>query len=122
MACQVCTGEAPNNIRYDDAGKSYVFDSPKTTPNWRAVREAVEMCAVLLLKERVLDDLKLMVAGTGYARFVNARFPGSAARKFDEICSKKYGSSEIFCLGEYYASHLQLGEPGRTTKYLTKNK
>ncbi len=47
VACQVCTGEAPNNIRYDaDAGKSYVFKQPETPEEIHALREAVILCPV----------------------------------------------------------------------------
>ena len=52
VACQVCTAEAPENIRYDDvAGKSYVFKQPENDAELAAVHEAVEMCPVLAPKE-----------------------------------------------------------------------
>ena len=52
VACEVCTGEAPNNFRFDDAtGKSYVFKQPETDEEWAAVREAVMMCPVEAPKE-----------------------------------------------------------------------
>ena len=42
VACQVCTGEAPANIRFDDtAGKSYVFKQPATDGELAAVREEI---------------------------------------------------------------------------------
>ena len=47
VACQVCTCEAPANIKYDDAaGKSYVFKQPETDDELHAVREAVILCPV----------------------------------------------------------------------------
>ena len=52
VACAVCVGEAPENIRFDDAaGKSYVFKQPENDTELAAVREAVEMCPVLAPKE-----------------------------------------------------------------------
>ena len=52
IACQVCTGEAPANITFDDdTGKSYVFKQPENDAELAAVREAVEMCPVLAPKE-----------------------------------------------------------------------
>ena len=45
VACQVCTGEAPANIRFDAAaGKSYVFKQPETDEELNAFREAVVLC------------------------------------------------------------------------------
>ena len=52
VACQVCTGEAPANIRFDAAaGKSYVFKQPETDGELAAVREAVILCPVEAPKE-----------------------------------------------------------------------
>ena len=52
IACRVCTGEAPANIRFDeDTGKSYVFKQPENDAELAAVREAVEMCPVLAPRE-----------------------------------------------------------------------
>lgn len=52
VGCQVCTGEAPDNITYDDAAsKSYVSKQPENDVELAAVREAVEMCPVLAPKE-----------------------------------------------------------------------
>ncbi len=52
VACQVCTGEAPANIRFDAAaGKSYVFKQPETDQELDAVREAVVLCPVEAPKE-----------------------------------------------------------------------
>ncbi len=47
VACQVCTGEAPENIRFDAAaGKSYVFKQPETDEELYSIREAVVLCPV----------------------------------------------------------------------------
>ena len=52
VACQVCTGEAPANIRFDAAaGKSYVYKQPETDDELHAVHEAVELCPVEAPKE-----------------------------------------------------------------------
>ena len=52
VACQVCTAEAPENIRFDNAsGKSYIFKQPDSDAELTAVREALEMCPVLAPKE-----------------------------------------------------------------------
>ena len=52
VGCQVCTTEAPANIRYDaSAGKSYVFKQPENDAELHAVREAVELCPALAPKE-----------------------------------------------------------------------
>ena len=45
VACQVCTGQAPDNIRFnEDAGKASVFKQPENDAELAAVREAVTMC------------------------------------------------------------------------------
>lgn len=47
VACQVCIGEAPNNIKFDPAaGKSYVYKQPETPEEIHALREAVILCPV----------------------------------------------------------------------------
>lgn len=47
VACQVCIGEAPNNIKFDEAaGKSYVYKQPETPEDIHALREAVILCPV----------------------------------------------------------------------------
>ena len=47
VACQVCIGEAPNNIRFDsDAGKSYVFKQPESAEELHALSEAIILCPV----------------------------------------------------------------------------
>ena len=52
VACQVCTGEAPANIKFDDdEGKSYVFKQPENDEELVSVREAVEMCPVSAPRE-----------------------------------------------------------------------
>lgn len=52
VGCQVCTSEAPANIRYDDSvGKSYVFKQPENDAELHAVREAVDLCPALAPKE-----------------------------------------------------------------------
>jgi ferredoxin len=54
VACQVCTGEAPDNIAYDAVrGKSYIARQPENDVELIAVREAVELCPVLAPKEDV---------------------------------------------------------------------
>jgi len=43
----VCIGEAPDNIKFDEAsGKSYVFKQPENDVELAAVRESVTMCPV----------------------------------------------------------------------------
>ena len=52
VACSTCFGEAPNNIKLDDArGTSYVYKQPETDEELHAVREAVELCPVEAPKE-----------------------------------------------------------------------
>ena len=52
VGCQVCTGEAPDNIRYDSVtSKSYVSKQPENEGELAAVRDAVEMCPTLAPKE-----------------------------------------------------------------------
>jgi len=47
VACCVCVGDAPENIRFDDAsGKSYVFKQPDNEAELAAVRESMTMCPV----------------------------------------------------------------------------
>ena len=47
VACCVCLGEAPENIKFDDAGgKSYVFKQPENDVELAAVRESMTMCPV----------------------------------------------------------------------------
>jgi ferredoxin len=47
VACCVCIGEAPENIKFDDdAGKSYVVKQPENDAELAAVREAVTLCPV----------------------------------------------------------------------------
>ena len=47
VACCVCIGEAPENIRFDDAvGKSYVYKQPENDNELAAVRESSTMCPV----------------------------------------------------------------------------
>ena len=52
VGCQVCTTEAPENVRYDeDANKSYVFKQPENDAETHAMREAVELCPTLAPRE-----------------------------------------------------------------------
>ena len=52
VGCQVCTTEAPANVRYDeDANKSYVFKQPENDTELHQMREAVELCPALAPKE-----------------------------------------------------------------------
>lgn len=52
VACQVCIGEAPDNIRFDSAvGKSYVFKQPETAEEIHALSEAIILCPVEAPKE-----------------------------------------------------------------------
>ena len=52
VGCQVCTGEAPNNISYDSlTGKSFISKQPENDIELAAVREAVELCPVMAPKE-----------------------------------------------------------------------
>ena len=52
VGCQVCTTEAPENVRYDeDANKSYVFKQPENDTELHQMREAVELCPALAPKE-----------------------------------------------------------------------
>ena len=52
VGCQVCTGEAPDNITFDSAaGKSYVSKQPENDAELAAVREAVELCPTSAPKE-----------------------------------------------------------------------
>jgi ferredoxin len=54
VACCVCVGEAPGNIKFDDdAGKSYVFKQPENNAELAAVREAVTLCPVEAPREDV---------------------------------------------------------------------
>jgi len=56
VGCQVCTGEAHDNIVFDSAtGKSYISKQPKNDAELAAVHEAVVLCPVSAPKDDAND-------------------------------------------------------------------